>query len=187
MKFNKRHFLIGFASTIIGMKSACAQKNTLPPPVPQWRPNFRSNTQQIVERFRLYTDSKWDFVVFENSTCCIVPPDLTEERAELVAVESLKKIFHSHPDMNPTPMKDGNVLVGYNEPAYNIVFADLAQQNWSQIEKFHLEGLTASEVIITPLGRNVFDKVGKMALLGRSWMFMDAQSLKVVRIIRSKS
>lgn len=40
------------------------------------------------------------------------------------------------------------------------------------------------EVLITPLGPNVFDDFGKMALFGRCFMFMDAQDPKVVRIER---
>jgi hypothetical protein len=50
----------------------------------------------------------------------------------------------------------------------------------------HLEGLTKSEVLITPLGPNKFDDFGKQALLGRAYMFMDAQHPKIKAIHRHR-
>ena len=86
--------------------------------------------------------------------------------------------------MNPLPMKDGNVLVQYNHPAVNLVLDSLASKNWKVIEQRHLEALTTSEVLITPLGPNKFDAFGMKALFGRCFMFMDAQALNVLRVVR---
>ena len=82
-------------------------------------------------------------------------------------------------------MDDGNLLVRYNHPAANVVLGDIAEAHWEEIERRHLDGLTESEVLITPLGPNKFDRLGKQALLGRAWMFMDAQAPEVVRIRRA--
>jgi hypothetical protein len=86
--------------------------------------------------------------------------------------------------MNPASMDDGNVLVRYNHPAVNVVLSSVAHAHWPEIESRHHDGLTPDEVLFTPLGRNVFDDFGKKALLGRCYMFMDAQAPKVHRIER---
>ncbi len=86
--------------------------------------------------------------------------------------------------MNPTQMDDGNVLVRYNHPAANVVLRDFATAHWAEIDANHLRALTPDEVLITPLGPNKFDDFGKMALFGRCFMFMDAQSPAVVRLVR---
>jgi hypothetical protein len=96
----------------------------------------------------------------------------------------LLKIYHFHPDMNPLSMKDGNVLVRYNHPAVNLVLDSVATENWEAIEKRHLEALTTSEVLMTPLGANKFDAFGMKALFGRCFMFMDAQAPNVLRVVR---
>jgi hypothetical protein len=83
-------------------------------------------------------------------------------------------------------MDDGNVLVRYNHPAVNVVLSSVAQAHWPEIESHHQDALTPDEVLITPLGQNVFDDFGKKALLGRCYMFMDAQAPKVHRIERRK-
>jgi hypothetical protein len=64
------------------------------------------------------------------------------------------------------------------------VLSDVAKAHWAEIEAHHLEGLTTDEVLITPLGANVFDEMGKEALLGRCYMFMDALAPKVVHVHR---
>ncbi len=86
--------------------------------------------------------------------------------------------------MNPANMKDGNVLVRYNHPAYNVVLADIVQAHWAEIDENHQKALATSEYLKTPLGLNVFDDLGKKALFGRCFMFMDAQNPKVVKIVR---
>ena len=78
-------------------------------------------------------------------------------------------------------MDDGNVLVGYNHPAYNVVMVELARQNGLEVEARYLDGLAESEVLMTPLGQKKFDDFGKLALLGRCYMFMDAQDPQVER------
>ena len=109
---------------------------------------------------------------------------MSDADAHTFALKVLSDIFNYHPDMNPAPMDDGNILVRYNHPAVNVVLHDVAQAHWSEIEAHHLEGLTESEVLITPLGPNKFDAFGKRALLGRAYMFMDAQAPVVVELRR---
>ena len=87
--------------------------------------------------------------------------------------------------MNPLTMKDGNVLVQYNHPALNVVISDFVQTHWQEIETRHLDGLATAEVLTTPAGQNKFDDLGKKALLGRCYMFMDAQEPIVIRIVRA--
>jgi hypothetical protein len=105
-------------------------------------------------------------------------------RSRLFSFKVLHDIFHFHPDMNPKPMDDGNILVTYNHPAVNVVLHQIAHAHWPEIEKRYLDGLTPSEVLITPLGPNKFDDLGKQALLGRAYMFVDAQTPEIVRIWR---
>jgi hypothetical protein len=121
------------------------------------------------------------------ATCVILPDGLSDEQAIVHAKEVLHKIFHFHPDMNPLPMKDGNILVRYNHPAVNLVIDRVAIANWKVIDKHHLEALATSEVLKTPLGPNKFDDFGKRALFGRCYMFMDAQAPNVVRVVRRNS
>jgi hypothetical protein len=154
------------------------------PPVPDWKPSIRQPIDRIVERMLHYTDSKRDLAVFENGTCIVLPTGLSDAEAEVFAKEVLSKIFNYHPDMNPMPMKDGNILVQYNHPAVNVVLSDIATEHWSEIDKNHQRALATSEVLITPLGQNVFDEFGKKALFGRCFMFMDAQRPVVTKIVR---
>jgi len=82
------------------------------------------------------------------------------------------------------PMKDGNVLVQYNHPAVNLVLVSVATEHWAEIDNNHQRALATDEVLITPLGSNVFDDFGKKALFGRCFMFMDAQDPHVTRVAR---
>ena len=154
------------------------------PPVPDWRPTISQPLDRIVDRVRYYTDKTKDFAVFEYGTCVILQEGLTEQDAERFAMEVLREIFHAHPYMNPMNMDDGNVLVRYNHPAVNVVLKDIAEKNWLEIDQRHQDALATDEVLITQLGHNRFDDFGKKALFGRCFMFMDAQSPKVVRIER---
>lgn len=154
------------------------------PPVPDWKPSIRQPIDRIVERMLHYTDGKRDLALFQNGTCVLLPDGLSDAEAEAFAKETLAKIFNYHPDMNPMPMKDGNVLVRYNHPAVNVVLSDVATEHWREIHKNHQGALATSEVLITPLGQNVFDEFGKKALFGRCFMFMDAQQPVVTRIVR---
>lgn len=157
------------------------------PPVPAWRPTISQPLDRIIDRFQYYTDGQRDFAVFANGTCAVLPEGLTDAAAEQAATEILLEIFHYHPDMNPQNMDDGNILVQYNHPAANVVLRDIVEANWPEIERNHLMALATSEVLITPLGSNVFDAFGMAALFGRCFMFMDAQQPKVVRIVRRVS
>lgn len=131
-----------------------------------------------------YTDGRRDLAVFENGTCVVLPDGLNDGEAEAFAKEVLSKIFNYHPDMNPMPMKDGNILVQYNHPAVNVVLSDIATEHWSEIDKNHQRALATSEVLMTPLGQNVFDEFGKKALFGRCFMFMDALRPVVTKVVR---
>ncbi|SDB64678.1 hypothetical protein SAMN03159382_05472 [Pseudomonas sp. NFACC23-1] len=154
------------------------------PPVPDWKPAITQPTEQIIERLQLYTNNQHDLAVFSNCTCVLLPDGLSDTDAEIFAKETLSKIFNSHPDMNPTPMKDGNVLVQYNHPALNLVLDSVAVQYWYEIESNHQLALATDEVLITPLGSNIFDDFGKKALFGRCFMFMDAVAPRVIRVVR---
>ena len=154
------------------------------PPVPDWKPSVRQPIDRIVERMLHYTDGKRDLAVFENGTCIVLPASLNDAEAEAFAKEVLSKILNYHPDMNPIPMKDGNILVQYNHPAVNVVLSDIATEHWPEIDKNHQRALATSEVLITPLGQNVFDEFGKKALFGRCFMFMDAQRPVLTKIVR---
>ncbi|WGW04785.1 hypothetical protein [Tropicibacter oceani] len=155
------------------------------PPIPAWQPSFAPPLEDVIERFRHYSNGESDFVVFRHSTCCIVPNGLSAAEAESSATEILEKVINFHPDFTLYEMDDGNVLVGYRHPAFNIVLTQFAQEHWREIENRHLDGLVSHEILITPLGQNVFDDRGKMALLGRSYLFMDALSPVVDRIERA--
>ncbi len=155
------------------------------PPVPKWRPAFQQPLDEVIERVRYYTDGKRDFAVFKNGTCAVLDGGLSDEQAKTAALGMLLKTFYAHPDMNPLQMDDGNILVKYNQPLCNVVLAAFARAHWAQIEAHYLEGLARAEVLITPLGQNKFDDVGKQALFGRCFMFMDAQTPEVVQIART--
>lgn len=154
------------------------------PPVPSWRPEFIPDIDEVADLFRTYSNAQYDFVVFKSSTCCVVPNDLSQDAAASSGSSVLSQIIGFHPDMNPQQMRDGNVVVSYNRPAFNVIPADFARENWSTIEQNHQRGLTSDEVLITPLGSNVFDDIGKMALLGRSYMFIDALKPVLVRHVQ---
>jgi hypothetical protein len=154
------------------------------PPVPHWRPDIQQPLEAIMEHLRFYTGGKRDFVAFQHGTCVVLPEGLSDADAECYAKDVLSKIINYHPDMQPAPMKDGNILIQYNHPALNLVLDSVAQQHWPEIDRQHQRALTRDEVLHTPLGPNVFDDFGKKALFGRCYLFMDALEPKVVRISR---
>ena len=79
-------------------------------------------------------------------------------------------------------MSEGNYLIEYRKPAFNIVFKEEIADNWDYIDKNHLQGVCTEEVLINGKGQhNVFDTVGKICLFGRAKMFMDAQDPVVVK------
>ncbi len=157
------------------------------PPVPDWRPAIAQPIADIVERLHFYTNGKRDLAVFRHGTCVILPDGLNDADAERHAKDVLSRIINYHPDMQPAPMKDGNILVQYNHPALNLVLDSVAQQHWAEIDRQHQRALTPHEVLHTPLGPNVFDEFCKKALFGRCFLFMDAQEPKLVRISRGSA
>ncbi len=171
------------ATAGLAMAPALAATNTRL--FPEWRPSFRPDTKRVIDTMRYYTDEMRDFVVFENSTCCLVDDGLSDAEAGQVALETLRVIMGFHVDLNSLWMDDYNLLIRYNAPAYNVVFPDQARQHWKEVEAKHLDGLVNSEVLISPLGQNVFNDEGKMALLGRCWMFMDARAENIATIVRA--
>ena len=180
----RRSFLAGFDGLLGATRTKAGTPKASFPPVPRWHPSFSQPLDRVVDRISYYVDRRKDFVVFHNGTCVLLGDGLTEKQAAEFSLKVLSDILSFHPDMNPTPMDDGNILVRYNHPALNVVLHDVAQAHWSEIESRHLDGLTPSEVLITPLGPNKFDAFGKQALLGRAYMFMDARKPKISKIIR---
>lgn len=154
------------------------------PPVPDWEPSIVVPLDRIIERFVYYTDGTKDFVVFTHGTCVIVDTGLPDDQAISQANQVLHAIFHYHTDMNPTPMDDGNILVRYNHPAFNVVLDDVAAANWQTVKGNHQRALATDEVLITPLGQNKFDDFGIKALFGRCYFFMDAKNPKATRVVR---
>jgi len=181
----RRPFLAGLASLVgMGAKPATAKNGAIFPPVPKWRPSFVQPLERIVDRMSYYSDGKRDFAVLRHGTCVMLEPGLDDTTARATTLAVIDSIFNAHPDMNPAPMDDGNILVSYNHPAANVVLSDIARTHWTEIAERHLDGLATSEVLITPLGPNKFDDFGKQALLGRSYFFMDAQAPDVILIHR---
>jgi hypothetical protein len=160
----RRSFVVGLMS-LFGQSAVKSQENAdRLPPVPKWQPSFSQPLAQLIDRMTYYTDRKRDFAVFRNGTCVILDEGLSDEEAHQFALKTLSDILHYHPDMHPTAMDDGNILVGYNHPAANVVLREVAEAHWDEIESRYLDGLTPHEVLITPLGANKFDAFGKLAL-----------------------
>ena len=154
------------------------------PPVPDWQPSIVQPIDQIVDRVRYYTEGKNDFAVFTNGTIALVPNGFTDEQAISHAEDALFKVFHAHIDMEPLHMVDGHILVRYNHDVWTLVLREISSANWQEISKHYERAIATDEVLITPLGPNVFDDEGKKALFGRCFMFMDAQVPKIVRVER---
>ncbi len=157
------------------------------PPVPKWKPDFSASNESQLERMIFYTNEGKDLAQFSNGTIVILEDGLDDDQARQYANEVLSKIFNYHPDMNPVNMKDGNILVQYNHPAYNVVLTGFTQEHMDVIKSRHIDALATDEVLITGLGQNKFDEFGMQALYGRAFMFMDAQEPKIVRLYRKGS
>lgn len=161
-------------------------KSDVFPPVPKWQPTIVQPLEEIIDRVAHYTNRKRDFAVFRHGTCVILPEnELFEDQAAVVAKDVLDKIYNYHPDMDPKAMKDGNIAILYNLPAINVVLSSIVEAHWEVIDRRHLDALATSEVLITSLGQNKFDDLGKVALFGRCFMFMDAQRPEVVSVFRA--
>ncbi|NIJ66064.1 hypothetical protein FHR20_003026 [Sphingomonas leidyi] len=181
----RRSFLGGLGALLGAARvKAREQDKALLPPVPAWHPSFATPLDRIADRVRYYLDGKRDFALFRHGTFAILADGLSDEAARAAARTALAGVFCAHPDMNPLPMDDGNILVRYGHDTGNIVLSEIAKAHRAEIEAKHLQGLTTGEVLITPLGPNKFDDFGKQALLGRAYMFLDAQAPEVVAIHR---
>ena len=177
--------IIIFLLSLLGVSSHASESVKQFPPVPKWQPDFTVSTEIVLDRMIYYTENKKDLVVFKNGTIVIVPDNLNDVEASNYALEVLSKIFNFHPDMKPLNMDDGNILIQYNHPAYNVVINEFANQHFKSIKTNHLDALATSEVIITNLGSNKFDNFGMKALYGRTFMFMDAQKPEIINIYRN--
>ena len=181
----RRWFLAGLAATLgIGGARVQARAPADFPLVPAWKPSFEQPRDRLIATMDYYYDRKSDFVVFAHGTCVMVPDGFRDAAARAVGVDALRAILNAHPDMTPSSMADGNILVRFNDNAAIVVLRDVARANWKEIEARHLDGLMRDEVLITPLGPNKFDNFAKQALLGRAYMFLDAQQPRVVHIHR---
>ena len=181
---SKRLFITGGLASNLLPAAVRANPATSLPPVPAWRPSFSQPIDRLEERFVYYTDGARDFVILKNGTCVLVDDGLSAAQATDAAFDILSQIYHFHPDMNPAHMDDGNIMVRYDHPAFNVVLADIAHVHWAEIEARHQDALVLDEVLLTPQGQNVFDDFGKQALLGRCYMFMDAEMPAVSHISR---
>ncbi len=176
-----------FLAALIGLNSQAAEPEKQFPPVPEWQPDFSVSVEQVLERMMYYFDNGKDIAVFSNGTAVILPENLNDSEAKEFALKTLSDIYNFHPDMSPLHMDDGNILVQYNHPAFNVVINSFANKHIDTIKKHHLDALARSEVLITPLGNNVFDEFSMKALYGRTFMFMDAQKPEIVLIHRYKT
>lgn len=176
---------MGILSGLFGKSKEPAKPDF--PPVPEWEPSIVAPIEKIIETFSYFTDGNNDFVVFAYGTCVIVSEGLSEEQAITEAKETIAKIFNYHPDMNPAPMDDGNILVRYNHPAFNVVLKETTELHREVIQKNHLKALARDEVLITPQGPNQFDEFGMNALFGRCYFFMDAKDPKAIKVVRKKN
>lgn len=154
------------------------------PPVPDWQPSIVQSIENVIDRVRYYTEGKNDFAVFPKGTVVLLPLGLSEGEAMYQAREALGKVFGAHPDMTPSLMKDGNIVVQYNHNVLNVVLEEIAMANFPEIDKQHQRALVRDEVLYTNLGPNQFDAFGKKALFGRCFLFMDAQWSSLPRVER---
>lgn len=154
------------------------------PPVPAWQPEVVQPLDVIIDAVKCYSNYNKDFAIFQNGTIAILADGLSDGEGEVEARRALHKVYHSHPDMNPKKMKDGNTLIHYGYDVANVVLVDIAEHNKELIENRHQDALVASEILVTPLGNNVFNEFGQQSLFGRCFMFMDAQEPKVIHITR---
>lgn len=154
------------------------------PPKPKWRPHLPVDLSQVLEKAKYYTDERLQMAVFQFGTVVVFPERVSNIHNS--ALEVLNKVYFAHPDFNPREMDDGNYVIEYSQPVFTIVFKDEIEKHWSYIDKNHQDGICRDEVLLNGNGEsNVFDKVGKIGLFGRSKMFMDAQNPVVISTFQS--
>lgn len=143
---------------------------------------------ETLEAFKLALKGPRDIVVFKNGTMVIVPTELDDDSAQALAKALLNDTIHGHVDMSVQRTAASDVLVSYNKTGYkaafNLTLSIIARENWEEIETRHMDGLVSDEVIFTEQGANGFNEEGKMALLGRAYMFLDALDPEIVLIDR---
>lgn len=165
----------------IGAGNSSASPPSDRPPRPKWQPNIGVDIERTAKTFAYYLDGKHSFAVLKNGTCVGLPEGTTDPQA--AAEKIMHAIFWAHPDMNPRSMDDGNWMIWYSQPAGTVVFSDVVEENWAYIDNNHLDGLATHEVLLNAeKNANQFDRLGKIALFGRAYMFMDAISPKVVKV-----
>jgi hypothetical protein len=146
---------------------------------PRWRPQIRPDSHLVLEKAGFYLNQKFQLAVFAFGTVVYFKNHVNE--IDNSAKQIISNLNLTHPDFTSSEMEDGNFIVEFNEPAFNIVFRNEIDLHWQYIEKNHLNGLCKNEVLINKYGeRNTFDKIGKIALFGRARMFMDIQYPKIV-------
>ena len=149
------------------------------PPKPKWKPDLPIDLEMILEKAKYYTGQRLQIAIFQFGTIAIFPQRVENIKDE--ALITLERIYNSHPDFKPLTMDDGNFLIEYSQPAFTIVFNDEIEKHWEYIDNNHLDGVCRDEVLINNKGeKNVFDRVGKICLFGRSKMFLDAQNPNVI-------
>lgn len=161
-----------------------AQDGAQFPPVPSWRPDFRVSNATVLDRMVYYTNDTRDMVQFSFGTTVLIPDGLDDEEARRFALDALSGIVNYHPDFSTSPMDDGNITISYRYPAYNVVIPEFLEPYMDTIRQRHLEALADEEVLVTPMGTNVFSDPDMMALYGRTFMFMDATDPVVETIYR---
>jgi hypothetical protein len=150
------------------------------PPVPTWRPDTPVDIENILSTAKHYTGSKLQLAVFKYGTVALMATHI--ENIESEAKLALHKIYYAHPDFKPVTMDDGNYLIEYTQPAFNVVFKEELEEYWPYINAHHMKGVCNDEILIDGGGRkNVFTDLGKICLYGRAKMFMDAQDPQVVK------
>ena len=168
---------MGFLNNLFKAKQ---QEKKRFPPIPTWRPNTPIDYDKIFVTAKYYTGGKLQLCVFKNGTVTFFPAQVSNIEEE--AKKTLNNIYNSHPDFKPLTMDDGNYLIEYSHPAFTIVFKDELENFWDHIDENHMQGICTDEVLINSKGEhNVFDRIGKICLFGRSKMFMDAQEPKIVK------
>jgi len=154
--------------------------------VPAWKPSVERDIDKISERCHFYLNQTKTIVVFSHGTCVIVDDGLPGDQSYSQAKTKLSGFLKAHPDFTPMEMKDGNMVV--NTPhidTLTVVLKETMATHADLIEENHQKAIPSHEVILTPLGHNIFESLGYNALFGRSFIFWDAQELQPVKLLRS--
>ena len=127
---------------IFEKKNSPLKVNKESPPVPEWKPRISQPHEKLADCLRYYSDGKMDFAVFTNGTMALIGNGQPESEAVKQAKIELNDVFHSHPDMRPREMDDGNTLVGFGEHVLCVVLNEITEQFWFDIDSNHQRALT---------------------------------------------